>query len=130
MLLNPKAVKLRENPIPTLTKIHSASEYLLTLINDLLDVARFTAGEQIHLNLSEFDLQPFFAGIVEMTNPLLKKNNNRLVAEAAADLGGMRADETRVRQILLNLLSNAAKFTENGEITFERRASGRTGKTG
>jgi PAS domain S-box-containing protein len=118
LLLNPKAAKLRENPLPTLQKIHSASEYLLTLINDLLDVARFTAGEQIHLNHSDFDLDPFFSGIVEMTNPLLKRNNNRLSAEPAANLGRMRADETRVRQILLNLLSNACKFTENGAITF------------
>jgi CheY-like chemotaxis protein len=98
---------------------------LLTLINDLLDVARFTAGEQVHLNLSEFDLAAFFSGIVEMTNPLVKKNNNRLKAEAGPELGRMRADETRVRQILLNLLSNAAKFTENGEITFvAQRESG------
>ncbi len=125
LLLNPKAAKLRENPVPTLEKIHSASEYLLTLINDLLDVARFTAGEQIHLNLSEFDLSGFFNALVEMTNPLLKKNNNRLVTDAAADLDRMRADETRVRQILLNLLSNAAKFTDNGEVALKaRRESG------
>src|SRR5207244_3423328 len=77
LLLNPKAARLRENPVPTLQKIHSASEYLLTLINDLLDVARFTAGEQIHLTLSEFELPRFFSGIVEMTNPLVKKNGNR-----------------------------------------------------
>src|SRR5262245_42637864 len=119
LLLNPKAAKLRENPIPTLQKIHSASEYLLTLINDLLDVARFTAGEQIHLNQSEFELDPFFQGVVEMANPLAKKNNNRLEADAAGHLGRMRADETRVRQILLNLLSNACKLTENGEIRFK-----------
>jgi PAS domain S-box-containing protein len=118
LLLNPKATKLRENPIPTLQKIHSASDYLLTLINDLLDVARYTAGEQIHLSVSEFDLKRFFDGIVEMANPLLKKNANRLNAQPGDNLGRMRADETRVRQILLNLLSNAAKFTENGEITF------------
>jgi signal transduction histidine kinase/DNA-binding response OmpR family regulator len=119
LLLNPKATKLRENPIPTLQKIHSASEYLLTLINDLLDVARYTAGEQIHLTLAEFDLPRFFSGIVEMTNPLVKKNGNQLAAESAGNLGRMRADETRVRQILLNLLSNAGKFTENGTITFK-----------
>ncbi|MFL5341665.1 MAG: response regulator, partial [Gemmataceae bacterium] len=119
LLLNPKAVKLRENPVPTLQKIHSASEYLLTLINDLLDVARYTAGEQIHLNLSEFDLDRFTAGVIEMANPLMKKNDNKLVAEAGPRLGQMRADETRVRQILLNLLSNAAKFTETGTITFK-----------
>ena len=121
LLLNPKAAKLRENPVPTLEKIHSASEYLLTLINDLLDVARFTAGEHIHLNLSEFDLGSFFHGLVEMANPLLKKNNNRMVAEAAENLGRMRADETRVRQILLNLLSNAAKFTESGMVAFQAK---------
>jgi PAS domain S-box-containing protein len=121
LLLNPKATKLRENPVPTLQKIRSASEYLLTLINDLLDVARYTAGEQIHLNVSEFDLSAFFQGLAEMTNPLVRKNNNSLATDSDGDLGKMRADETRVRQILLNLLSNAAKFTEGGTITFRSR---------
>src|SRR5262249_29797887 len=87
----------------------------------LLDVARYTAGEQIHLNVSEFDLTAFFDGLVEMTHPLVRKNNNQLTADSDGQLGKMRADETRVRQILLNLLSNAAKFTEGGEITFRAR---------
>jgi adenylate cyclase len=126
LLLNPKATKLRENPIPTLQKIHSASEYLLSLINDLLDVARMTAGEPIQLNLAEFEVLPFCQAIVEMAQPLMKKNNNQLVVDfpaATADgsLLRMYADETRVRQILLNLLSNAAKFTENGQVTFQVR---------
>lgn len=128
LLLNPKAVKLRENPIPTLQKIHAASEYLLTLINDLLDVARMTAGEPIHLNLVEFEVLPFCQTIVEMAQPLMRKNQNQLVFDPPVEkedhLGRIFADETRVRQILLNLLSNAAKFTENGLVTFRVRRQG------
>src|SRR5262249_21196395 len=87
LLLNPKATRLRENPLPTLQKIHAASEYLLTLINDLLDVARYTAGEQIHLTFAEFEVVPFVNAIIEMANPLARKNGNQLVARVPKDLG-------------------------------------------
>jgi signal transduction histidine kinase/CheY-like chemotaxis protein len=121
LLLNPKAVKLRENPGPTLEKILTASKHLLALVNDLLDVGRYTSGRIITLEPSTFELAPFLAGVVEMTAPLVKKNSNTLQTDIAGNLGSIRTDETRLRQILLNLLSNACKFTDNGTITFSAR---------
>lgn len=118
LLLNPRATKLRENPQPKIQKIHTAGKHLLTLINDLLDVARYTSGQTITLTIAEFELPPFVQGVVEMVTPLLKKNSNQLRLEMADSLRTMRADETRIRQILLNLLGNACKFTEKGVITF------------
>jgi PAS domain S-box-containing protein len=121
LLLNPRATRLLENPVPTLRKILESSEHLLALVNDLLDVARATAGKPIELNITEFDLDPFLNGVIEMTRPLLAKNANELVPAVPQGLGAMRSDETRVRQILLNLLSNACKFTEKGRIRLEVR---------
>lgn len=118
LLLNPRATKLRENPQPTIQKIHTAGKHLLTLINDLLDVARYTSGQKITLEIADFELPPFVQGVVEMAAPLLKKNGNQLQVDVGESLGAMCADETRVRQILLNLLGNACKFTEKGTITF------------
>src|SRR5262249_19832167 len=117
LLLNPRAVKLRENPLPTLQKVLTACKHLQTLINDLLDVGRYTAGKPIDLSPSRFDLTGFVRGVIEMISPLVKKNGNRLEARIPEDLGEIVNDETRLRQILLNLLSNACKFTENGTIT-------------
>jgi PAS domain S-box-containing protein len=122
LLLNPRATKLRENPEPTLTNILTASKHLVTLINDLLDVSRYTAGQSITLgDPTTFNLNTFLAGVLDMTRPLAKKNANQLEVHAPPDLGTVRTDETRLRQVLLNLLSNACKFTEKGRVTLEAR---------
>ena len=63
------------------------------------------------------DVTALVAGIVAVAEPLMKKNNNRLVVEANGTLGTLNTDITKVRQVLLNLLSNSAKFTERGTIT-------------
>jgi PAS domain S-box-containing protein len=129
LLLNPRAARLRENPGPTLEKILRASDFLLTLINDLLDVARASAGRPIELTLSQFEVETLLSGLLEMASPLLKKNTNRLTSDLSRPLGTMYADETRVRQILLNLLSNACKFTSKGTIRFQAVRGGRQGDT-
>src|SRR5205807_7244747 len=76
LLLNPRATRLRENPTPTLQKVLTACKHLQTLINDLLDVGRYTAGKPIDLSPSRFDLNGFVRGVLEMVSPLVKKDGN------------------------------------------------------
>ncbi|MFO0876346.1 MAG: response regulator [Gemmataceae bacterium] len=124
LLLNPRAVRLRENPSPTLEHILTACKHLATLINDLLDVGRYTAGKPIDLAPTRFDLGPFLRGVQEMMSPLVKKNGNVLETAIPPNLGEIFNDETRLRQILLNLLSNASKFTENGKVCLQVERDG------
>jgi signal transduction histidine kinase len=98
-----------------LGKIRVAGKHLLTLINDVLDLSKVEAGK-MDLLLEDFDLAASIADVVAMIKPLVEKNGNRLRVAVEPDLGRVRADCTRTRQILFNLLSNACKFTENGEI--------------
>ena len=99
-----------------LQKIRSAGRHLLALINDVLDLSKIEAGK-LELYLETFELRPAVDDVATTIRPLVEKNGNRLVIDAAAELGTMRSDLTRVRQILLNLLSNASKFTEQGTVT-------------
>ncbi len=128
LLINPRAEKLRQAPLPTLHKILTSCKHLLTLINDLLDLGRYTAGKPIDLALSRFELAGFLRGVVEMIAPLVKRNENTLESRLADHLGEVVNDETRLRQILLNLLSNASKFTEKGKVFLE--VERRTGPEG
>jgi PAS domain S-box-containing protein len=106
----------QEDFIPDLEKIHSAGRHLLTLINDVLDLSKIEAGK-MELFLETFDVPDTIRDVVSTVNPLVEKNGNEFVLEVPEDLGEMTADVTRIRQVLLNLLSNASKFTENGAIT-------------
>jgi PAS domain S-box-containing protein len=101
--------------IPDLQKIHSAGKHLLGLINDILDLSKVEAGKMT-LFLEEFDVAKLVVEVSATVQPLVTKNGNRLEVQCPADLGSMRADVTKVRQTLFNLLSNAAKFTEKGLI--------------
>ncbi len=101
--------------LPDLGKIHSAGKHLLELINAVLDISKIEAG-RMELYLENADVQAVLDEVVALIRPLVEKNRNTLVVEAAGDLGSMRADVTKLRQSLLNLLSNASKFTEGGEI--------------
>ncbi len=102
--------------IPDLQKIRTAGKHLLALINDILDLSKIEAGK-MSLYLEEFRLEDLIQDVVGTSQPLVAKNQNRLDVRLAADLGLMRADLTKVRQTLFNLLSNATKFTEKGIIT-------------
>jgi PAS domain S-box-containing protein len=99
-----------------LEAIHASGIHLLTLINDILDISKIEAG-QMKLCLETFDIPTLVGELVASTQPMVEKNANTLVVESASEVGSMYADLTKVRQILLNLLSNAAKFTERGTIT-------------
>jgi PAS domain S-box-containing protein len=110
--------------IPDLEKIHGAGRHLLTLINDVLDLSKIEAG-RMDLHIETFDLQATIDAVVATVAPLVGKNGNQFDVQVASDLGPMRSDQTRVRQVLLNLLSNASKFTEQGTIQLEvARVSG------
>ncbi|HWG54361.1 MAG TPA: GAF domain-containing protein [Gemmatimonadaceae bacterium] len=102
--------------VPDLQKVRAAGRHLLALINDVLDLSKIEAGK-LELFIESFDLCAAVGDVATTIRPLVEKNGNRLVIETPADLGEMRSDLTRVRQILLNLLSNACKFTEKGTIT-------------
>ncbi len=99
-----------------LRHIHSAGSHLLSVINDVLDISRIEAGK-MHISLGVFDIASLVEEVTTMIQPLIQKNQNLLTVSYAADIGSMYADEVRVRQILFNLLSNAAKFTEQGRVT-------------
>jgi len=102
---------------PDLEKIRSAGRHLLALINDILDLSKIEAGKT-ELYLETFDVAAMISDVTTTIRPLLEKNQNALVVRAPA-AGTMRADLTKVRQMLLNLLSNACKFTERGTVTLE-----------
>jgi PAS domain S-box-containing protein len=102
--------------IPDLQKVRAAGKHLLALINDILDLSKIEAGKMT-LFLETFAVGDMINDVVATTVPLVEKNSNRLLLEIAPDTGKVRADLTKVRQLLFNLLSNACKFTENGTIT-------------
>ncbi len=102
--------------IPDLERIHSAGRHLLTLINDILDLSKIEAGK-MELYIESFDVGGTLEQVATTVRPLIEKNSNRLEVSSPPDLGTMRSDQTRFRQVLLNLLSNATKFTEHGTIT-------------
>ncbi|MEX0691825.1 MAG: GAF domain-containing protein [Gemmatimonadales bacterium] len=105
----------RDSTVADLQKIHGAGRHLLTLINDVLDLSKIEAGK-MELYLEHFEIQSVLDTVVTTVTPLVGRNGNTLVTDLAAELGTMHGDMTRLRQILLNLLSNASKFTERGTI--------------
>jgi signal transduction histidine kinase/CheY-like chemotaxis protein len=106
--------------VPDVEKIQAAGKHLLALINDVLDLSKIEAG-RMDLYLERFDLREMLDEAVVTVTPLVEQNGNVLATEFDDDLGAMRADLTKVRQSLFNLLSNAAKFTHNGTITLGAR---------
>ena len=110
----------REDEIEPLDRVLRAARHLLTLINDILDLSKIEAG-RMELHLELFPLAPLIEDVVDTIKPLAAKNGNRIVVDCGPGLGTVHADQTRLRQALLNLTSNAGKFTENGTITIRAR---------
>jgi signal transduction histidine kinase len=106
--------------VADLQKIHAAAKHQLSLINDILDLSKIEAGK-VTMFVESFDLSNLVEEVATTIGPMVRKNGNQLEIDCPADLGTMRADQTKVRQILLNLLSNATKFTEHGVIRLEAR---------
>ena len=99
-----------------LDRVLGAARHLLTLINDILDLSKIEAG-RMELHLETFSLVPVVKDVAQTIEPMASKNGNRIVIDCSADLGTIHADQTRLRQSLLNLASNANKFTEKGTVT-------------
>lgn len=98
-----------------LEKIRMAGNHLLALINNVLDISRIEAGK-IELDWGLFDLDQLIHELVTTIQPMVQRNQNRLIVTKPDRLGLIYTDQTRLRQILINLLSNAAKFTKAGEV--------------
>jgi signal transduction histidine kinase len=98
-----------------LQRVHRAGTHLLGLINQVLDLSKIEAGK-LELNPQTAQLAPLIDEIIGTAKQLAGQNKNRLVVEAQENLGALTVDPMRLRQILLNLLSNACKFTKEGEI--------------
>ena len=101
-----------------LRKIQTAGKHLLSLINDVLDLSKIEAGK-MQLHLETFDVRAVVEDLVSTLNPAIAKNANMFHLRMPENVGVMRADVTKVRQVLLNLLSNACKFTDRGSIALE-----------
>jgi PAS domain S-box-containing protein len=109
--------------VADLEKIHRAGRHLLSLINDVLDLSKIEAGK-MELSVETFDVQAAIEDVAATARALVERNGNTFVVNASPDLGAMTSDRTRTKQIVLNLLSNAAKFTEHGTIALDvRRAN-------
>ncbi len=96
-------------------RIHTAGSHLLALVNDVLDLSKVEAG-RMEVEAAPIDIGRFIAEVVSTAQSLVGRNRNELRVTRAAGLGAMIGDATKLRQVLLNLLSNAAKFTRNGHI--------------
>ncbi len=101
--------------IEPLDRIGHAGTHLLALINEILDLAKIEAGK-LDLYPEEVELRILIEELFKTAEPLAARNNNRLEVEIAPDLGRMLTDSVRLRQVVLNLLSNACKFTKNGTV--------------
>jgi signal transduction histidine kinase/CheY-like chemotaxis protein len=104
--------------VQDLKKIQAAGKHLLSLINDVLDLSKIEAGK-MGLHLESFDVTQVIDEMVTTLQPAATKNGNVIRVRLADNVGVMRADITKVRQILFNLLSNACKFTDRGTVTLE-----------
>ena len=115
----------QDDYIEPLERVSKAGRYLLNLINDLLDLSKVEAG-RVEFHVEEVDVAWLTGEIAATVQPLADENGNRLSVHCPEDFGAIHADLTRVRQVVLNLMSNACKFTEGGEVTLtvDRQTAG------
>jgi signal transduction histidine kinase len=120
-MLHEEAEDLQQQAfLPDLERINDAGKHLLSLINNVLDLSKIEAGKMDVL-IEDFEVGGLIGEVQSVIQPLMGKNANTLVVDAGPDLGSMRSDQTKLRQNLFNLLSNAAKFTKQGTITLAAR---------
>jgi signal transduction histidine kinase len=109
-----------QQDLEPLDRVLGAGRHLLALINDILDLSKIEAG-RMELQLEDFALAPLIDGVVKTIEPLAAKNENRVAVNCDGAIGRLNADQMRLRQALLNLMSNANKFTERGTIYVDAR---------
>jgi signal transduction histidine kinase len=109
-----------EKALEPLQRVNRAGTHLLGLINQVLDLSKIEAGK-LELNPQAVQLVQLIDDVLGTARPLAEQNKNRLIVEIAGDLGTLTVDPMRLRQILLNLLSNACKFTKEGEVKLQAR---------
>jgi signal transduction histidine kinase/putative methionine-R-sulfoxide reductase with GAF domain len=118
-MLREDAEALKQDTEP-LDRVLGAGRHLLALINDILDLSKIEAG-RMELQLESFALAPLIANVVKTIEPLTAKNANEIAVHCDSAIGTLHADQMRLRQALLNLMSNANKFTDHGTITIDAR---------
>ena len=109
-----------EKALEPLRRVNAAGTHLLSLINEVLDLSKIEAGK-LELNPEPVNLARLIDEVIGTAGQLAEKNQNRLIVEAQENLGALNADSMRLKQILLNLLSNACKFTKEGEVALRVR---------
>jgi adenylate cyclase len=109
-----------EKALEPLRRVNSAGTHLLGLINEVLDLSKIEAGK-LELNPEPVNLPSLIEEVTGTAKHLAEKNKNRLVVEAQRNIGPLTTDPMRLKQILLNLLSNACKFTKEGEVVLRMR---------
>jgi signal transduction histidine kinase len=109
-----------EKALEPLRRVNAAGTHLLSLINEVLDLSKIEAGK-LDLNPERINLARLIDEVIGTAGQLAEKNKNRLIVEAQESVGALEADPMRLKQILLNLLSNACKFTKEGEVALRVR---------
>ena len=123
ILLEDAELDGRGEQIADLQKISAAGKHLLAMVNDILDISKIEAGKMA-LHVENVDLDKLVDEVEATARPLAAKNTNSFVVERGRNLGTIKADATKLRQAIFNLLSNAAKFTQNGQITLGVKRAG------
>ena len=123
ILLEDAELDGRGEQIADLQKISAAGKHLLAMVNDILDISKIEAGKMV-LHVENVDLDKLIDEVESTARPLAAKNANSFTLEREGSMGMMRADATKLRQAIFNLLSNAAKFTQNGQITLAVKRKG------
>ncbi len=118
MIREQSATQSVEKVIDRVSHIEFSANHLLTIINDVLDLSKIEAGKMT-LQFEEFDVRHLIDDVVETIRPLMEKNDNQLQADISSEVNRIVSDPVRVRQVLLNILGNSAKFTENGQVSLQ-----------
>ena len=116
LLENGHDAGVSQQKLQDLERINTAGRHLLALVTDVLDLSRIESNT-VDLSIETFSVSQFVEELAGTAQPLMDQNQNRFVVRAAAELGPITTDQTKLRQVLLNLLSNAAKFTDQGDVT-------------
>lgn len=126
ILLEDAEIDGRGSEIADLQKISAAGKHLLAMVNDILDISKIEAGK-MDLNLEDVDFDRLLDEVESTARPFAAKNTNEFIYKRDESIGTFRADATKLRQAIFNLLSNSAKFTQNGKITLEIKSEIREG---